>query len=112
MDLMSIGEFARRSGLSPKALRLYDKLGLLPPARVDADSGYRFYQAAHLERARLVAALRQLQTPLAEIEAILDLEPSAAAARIEEYWPQPKSSTLLAAHWPATSSIFSTERGP
>lgn len=36
MDL-SIGEFARRSGLSPKALRLYDELGLLPPARVDAE---------------------------------------------------------------------------
>ena len=33
MDLMSIGEFARLSRLSPKALRLYDELGLLPPAR-------------------------------------------------------------------------------
>jgi MerR family regulatory protein len=38
---MSIGEFARRSRLSPKALRLYDGLGLLPPARVDELSGYR-----------------------------------------------------------------------
>lgn len=86
MDLMSIGEFARRSRLSPKALRLYDKLGLLPPARVDADLGYRFYEAAQLERARLVAALRQLQVPLAEIKAVLDLEPAAAAARIDRYW--------------------------
>jgi hypothetical protein len=43
VDLMSIGEFARRSGLSANALRLYDELGLLPPARVDASSGYRFY---------------------------------------------------------------------
>jgi PPM family protein phosphatase len=34
MDLMGIGEFARLSRLSPKALRLYDELGLLPPARV------------------------------------------------------------------------------
>jgi hypothetical protein len=41
---MSIGEFAKRSQLSPKALRLYDKLGLLRPARVDADSAYRFYE--------------------------------------------------------------------
>lgn len=86
MDLMSIGEFARRSRLSPKALRLYDKLGLLPPARVDADSGYRFYEVAQLERARLVAALRQLSVPLAEVKAIVDLEPSSAAARIREYW--------------------------
>jgi DNA-binding transcriptional MerR regulator len=86
VDLMSIGEFAKRSQLSPKALRLYDKLGLLQPARVDGDSGYRFYEGAQLEQARLVAALRQLQVPLAEIKAILGLEPQAAAERINEYW--------------------------
>jgi DNA-binding transcriptional MerR regulator len=86
VDLISIGEFAKRSQLSPKALRLYDKLGLLPPARVDPDSGYRLYEASQLERARLVAALRQLQIPLAEIKTILGLQPQAAAARIGEYW--------------------------
>ena len=37
MDQMTIGEFARRSRLSAKALRLYDELGLLPPARVSED---------------------------------------------------------------------------
>ncbi len=36
---MTIGEFARRSRLSPKALRLYDELGLLVPVRVDDSSG-------------------------------------------------------------------------
>src|SRR5262249_12467088 len=44
VDEMGIGEFARRSRLSAKALRLYDELSLLPPARVGADSGYRFYE--------------------------------------------------------------------
>ena len=83
---MSIGEFARRSRLSPKALRLYDELGLLEPARVDEDSGYRYYSASQFERARLIAALRQLQIPLAEIRLIVDLEPDAAAARITEHW--------------------------
>jgi DNA-binding transcriptional MerR regulator len=83
---MGIGEFARRSRLSPKALRLYDELDLLPPARVDGSSGYRFYDASQLERAGLVAALRELQLPLAEIKAIVDLAPAAAAARIREYW--------------------------
>ena len=65
MDQMSIGEFARRSRLSAKALRLYDELGLLPPARVDEDSGYRFYEHGQLGQARLIVALRQLQVPLA-----------------------------------------------
>ncbi len=83
---MSIGEFARRSRLSPKALRLYDELGLLAPARVDDDSGYRYYSASQLDGARLIAALRQLQIPLAEIKLIVSLEPDAAAERIGAHW--------------------------
>jgi protein phosphatase len=60
VDLMSIGEFARQSRLSQKALRLYDEPGLLPPARVDPGSGYSFYETDQLEQARLVATLRQI----------------------------------------------------
>jgi DNA-binding transcriptional MerR regulator len=86
VDQMSIGEFARRSRLSAKALRLYDELGLLPPARVDEDSGYRLYEPGQLGQARLIAALRQLQVPLAEIKAILPLEPVRAAERVREVW--------------------------
>lgn len=86
MDLMSIGEFARRSRLSQKALRLYDELGLLRPERVDPDSGYRFYGAEQLDRARLVAGLRRIGIPLAEVGAIVELEPDSAAEHIREYW--------------------------
>ena len=70
MELMTIGAFARASRLSAKALRLYDELGLLPPARVDPASGYRFYAPAQLEQARLVAWLRRLDLPLARIREI------------------------------------------
>ena len=83
---MSIGEFARLSRLSPKALRLYDELGLLPPAQVDPDSGYRWYAAAQLDNARLVASLRQIGVPLAQIQLILSMEPEAAAAHVGAYW--------------------------
>ena len=86
MDLMSIGEFARLSRLSAKALRLYDELGLLSPAQVDPDSGYRWYAAGQLDNARLVASLRQIGVPLAEIQLILSLEPEAAAAHVGAYW--------------------------
>ncbi len=86
MDLMSIGEFAQLSRLSQKALRLYDELGLLPPARVDRGSGYRFYDRAQLEQAWLVAALRQIGVPLAEIMVIIALEPEAAAHRVARFW--------------------------
>lgn len=83
---MSIGEFARLSRLSAKALRLYDELGLLPPAQVDPDSGYRWYAAGQLDNARLVASLRQIGVPLAQIQLILGLEPEAAAAQVGAYW--------------------------
>ena len=83
---MSIGEFARLSRLSAKALRLYDELGLLPPAQVDPDSGYRWYAAGQLDDARLVASLRQIGVPLAQIQLILSLEPEAAAAQVGAYW--------------------------
>jgi DNA-binding transcriptional MerR regulator len=86
VDLMSIGEFARLSRLSPKALRLYDELRLLPPAQVDPDSGYRWYAAGQLDNARLVASLRQIGVPLAQITVILSLEPEAAAAQVGAYW--------------------------
>ena len=86
MDEMGIGEFASRSRLSAKALRLYDELGLLPPARVDEDSGYRFYEPGQLKEARLIATLRQLQMPLAEIKAILPIEPVQAAERVRQFW--------------------------
>jgi DNA-binding transcriptional MerR regulator len=88
MESLGIGEFARLSRLSPKALRLYDELGLLPPARVDPDSGYRFYEVGQLDRARLVSALRQIGVPLAQIKVVLDLEPEAAAEQVASFWAQ------------------------
>lgn len=86
MSLVSIGEFASLSRLSPKALRLYDELGLLLPAQVDPDTGYRWYAATQLDQARLVASLRRIGVPLAQIRDILALEPAAAAEEIRAYW--------------------------
>jgi DNA-binding transcriptional MerR regulator len=95
MSFVTIGEFARLSRLSPKALRLYDELGLLPPARVDPDSGYRLYRLEQLERARLVASLRQVGVPLAEIKAIVDLDAAEVAARVAAYWSETEDTHTL-----------------
>jgi DNA-binding transcriptional MerR regulator len=91
VDEIGIGEFARRSRLSARALRIYDELGLLRPARVDEDSGYRFYEPGQLQQARLIAALRQLHFPLAEIKSILPLEPIDAAERVRQLWAATES---------------------
>jgi protein phosphatase len=84
-ELVTIGAFARLTQLSPKALRLYDDLGLLRPAAVDGDSGYRYYRPAQAERARLIAWLRRLGLPLAQIGEVLALSPEAAAAVVQEH---------------------------
>jgi DNA-binding transcriptional MerR regulator len=86
VEEISIGEFARRSRLSLKALRLYDERGVLVPSRVDRASGYRYYDPAQLEEARRVVMLRELQLPLAAIKELLACDPGDAAARIEEHW--------------------------
>ncbi|MFI7410705.1 MerR family transcriptional regulator [Streptomyces sp. NPDC049627] len=86
-DLLTIGAFAARARLSAKALRLYDRLGLLAPAHVDALNGYRYYRADQIERARLVALLRQLDMPLAQIAGIVEAPDGAVAAdRLAAYW--------------------------
>ena len=85
VKLLTIGEFARLSRLSPKALRLYDDLGLLRPRRVDEWSGYRYYAPSQLERARLVAWLRRLGMPLAQIGAVVGSPPAEAAASVAAF---------------------------
>ncbi len=86
MELLPIGAFARASRLSPKALRLYDELGLLTPAQVDPGTGYRFYRTDQLERARLVAWLRRLGMPLSRIGVVCGLSGPDAAAAVSAFW--------------------------
>ncbi|WP_433300171.1 MerR family transcriptional regulator [Actinoplanes sp. CA-030573] len=88
MDLLTIGAFARAARLTPKALRLYDDLGLLPPAAVDPESGYRLYDPEQLAHARLIGRLREIGMPLADIRTVCDLDPAAAADAVTAYWRQ------------------------
>jgi DNA-binding transcriptional MerR regulator len=71
-ELIPIGQFAAAARLSPKALRLYDENGLLRPARVDPENGYRFYRFDQLRAATTIRLLRACGMPLAEIRAFLD----------------------------------------
>jgi DNA-binding transcriptional MerR regulator len=93
MDLMTIGAFAERTRLSPKALRLYDRLGLLPPTRTDPVSGYRFYSEDQVAGARLIALLRRLGMPLPTIADIAAKPPGEAAEAVSRYWAGIESVT-------------------
>src|SRR5699024_3526560 len=81
-ELLSIGEVARASGLSMSALRFYDRSGVLVPAEVAADTGYRWYSPSQVEAARLLARLRRVGLPLAEISMVLAREDPQAMDRI------------------------------
>jgi DNA-binding transcriptional MerR regulator len=86
-QLLSIGEFARRARLTPKALRIYDSNGLLKPRDKDPGSGYRHYGADQLSAGRLIALLRGADLSLAAIESVLSAQAAsgaeAACARLE-----------------------------
>ncbi|GAA2670241.1 MerR family transcriptional regulator [Actinoplanes palleronii] len=90
---MSIGEFGRLTGLSIKALRLYDVSGLLPPAEVDDLSGYRRYTAGQLDRARRIGVLRRLGAPLAVIGEMLALPDAEAVTRLDRWWAGEDAAT-------------------
>ena len=74
---ITVGEAARRAGVSPKAVRLYEARGILPPAE-RTESGYRTYGDRDVELLRFVRRARALGLRLEEIRRILDLQRQGA----------------------------------
>ncbi len=70
--MYQIGDFSRISRLSIKTLRYYHECGLLEPGRIDPDTGYRYYDAKSLDRARAIQELKHLDFSIKEIKEILD----------------------------------------
>jgi DNA-binding transcriptional MerR regulator len=77
--VLKIGEFSSLAQVSIRTLRHYDEVGLLRPAHVDSESGYRFYSASQLPRLHRILVLRDLGFPLNRIAEALDegLSPDA-----------------------------------
>ena len=67
----SIGEFSQVTGLSVKTLRFYHEKGILIPSSVDETTGYRFYDASKIEKARVIMRLRQMEFSVEDIAAVL-----------------------------------------
>jgi DNA-binding transcriptional MerR regulator len=81
-SLMPIGRFSRLTGLSVKALRHYDELGLLRPAAVDPQTGYRSYSSAQVVLAETIRMLRRLELPLDDVSTLLQTDDPAAVRRV------------------------------
>ena len=87
-QLLTIGDFAQQARLTPKALRIYDEIGLLRPADVDPLNGHRRYRAGQVRVARLIGMLRGADMSLAEIGLLLadlDRDRELATARLERH---------------------------
>jgi DNA-binding transcriptional MerR regulator len=70
--MFSTGEFSRIARVSKRLLQYYDEIGLLKPARIDSQSGYRYYSARQLPRLNQILALKELGLSLEQINQMLD----------------------------------------
>ena len=85
VQLMTIGQLARKSGLTPRAIRYYERIDLLkPPLR--SESNYRLFDFDSLERVRFISKCRSLGFSLAEITNLLSItdDPDHTCAQVEE----------------------------
>jgi DNA-binding transcriptional MerR regulator len=62
-----IGDFSRIARVSCRLLRYYDEIGLFRPARIERDTGYRYYSAAQLPRLNRILVLRDLGLSLEQV---------------------------------------------
>jgi DNA-binding transcriptional MerR regulator len=68
---LSIGDFSRATHMTIKTLRHYHRIGLLEPAEIDPDTGYRRYAVEQLPVAQVIRRFRDLGMPLEEIQGVL-----------------------------------------
>lgn len=103
---MQIGVLAERAGVTPKTIRYYERIGLLPPAR-RTPSGYRDYTAEDAARLAFIRSAKALGVTLDEIKEVLAFRDRGAApcpyvlrlidAKVEEIGQRVRGLRRLAA---------------
>jgi DNA-binding transcriptional MerR regulator len=83
--MLTVGAFSRASGLPVSALRYYDAAGVLRPAHVDPDTGYRWYTPSQVGRAKLVARMRLTGMPVADICRVITTDPITARRVVDAH---------------------------
>jgi DNA-binding transcriptional MerR regulator/effector-binding domain-containing protein len=84
--VLTVGDFSRATHLSVRTLRHYHQVGLLEPAAVNPETGYRYYSTGQIPVAQVIRRLRDLEMPVANVKAVLTA-PDA-----------PARNALIAAH--------------
>jgi len=86
--MLQISEFARAGNVTIRALRFYDEVGLLSPAHVVPENGYRWYSPAQFAQLNQIQTLKDMGFSLQEIRELLRRRPAPAELRtfLEERW--------------------------
>jgi DNA-binding transcriptional MerR regulator len=79
---LTIGRFSVMTQLSVKTLRHYHRVGLLEPAEVDAETGYRYYTTGQVSTAHVIRRFRDLGMPVEELRSVLAADPDDRNALI------------------------------
>lgn len=82
MHVYQIGLFSKMNRITTKTLRHYDEIGLLPPARVDVMTGYRYYSSEQLPKLHRIMALKQMGLRLDQIQSLIN-DPSGMDIYLE-----------------------------
>ena len=81
---LTIGQFAALHGINKKTLMWYDEIGLFKPAAVDPENGYRYYNFHQSPILEIILLLRELDVPLAEIQAFMKNRSAETMKRLLE----------------------------
>ena len=79
-QVMQIGEFAKKAGVSVRAIRYYEEIGLIRPA-AHSQGGFRLYEMSNLKTIRVICFLKELGLTLTEIREIFGAKTKAGSGR-------------------------------
>ena len=79
---LSIGDFSRMTYLSVKSLRRYHDMGLLEPAHIDRETGYRYYEASQVPLGQAIRRFRDLEMPLEQLKDVLHAPDASARNKL------------------------------
>jgi DNA polymerase-3 subunit beta len=106
--LLTISAFARAVDLAPSTLRYYDEAGLLPPAEVDPQTGYRYYTPALERRAHMIRRMREVGVPVETMRTVLEGPPDRAVELLHAFAEEAAESARRTAS--AVSDVVSSLR--
>ena len=84
-NLLTIGEFSKRTGCSIKSLRYYDSIGLLKPVYIDQNTNYRYYNFEQTRMAELIQICVNLSIPLKEVKDLAFIDDKVDYKNVIEY---------------------------